>query len=94
MRTECNGVQLEFQGLGRRKVEVGFDGGPISSDGGVLLLREVDARLGITERLARCFRDYRGEDLVEHSVKELLRQRVYGLALGYEDLNPTTYASR
>jgi hypothetical protein len=68
-------------------VEVGFDGGHISSDGGVLLLREVDARLGLTERLARCFSDYRREDLVEHSVKELLRQRVYGLALGYEDLN-------
>ena len=87
MKTACNGIQLEFQGLGRRKVEVGFDGGHISSDGGVLLLREVDARLGITERLARCFCDYRREELIEHSVKELLRQRVYGLALGYEDLN-------
>jgi hypothetical protein len=52
-----------------------------------LLLREVDARFGITRRLAQCFTDYRHEDLIEHSVEELLRQRVYGLALGYEDLN-------
>jgi len=78
---------MEFQGLGRRRVEAAFDGGHISSDGGAVLLREADARLGITERLAACFSDHRDEELIEHSVLDLVRQRVYGLALGYEDLN-------
>ena len=87
MNTECTSHQLEFQGLGRRKVQGAFDGGHISSDGGVLLLRELDARLGITQKLAECFTDHRDPDRIEHSVLELVRQRVYGLALGYEDLN-------
>ena len=87
MRTECTAVQIEFKGLGRRKVQGAFDGGHISSDGGAVLLREVDARLGITEKLAGCFTDFRDPDLIEHTVLELVRQRVYGLALGYEDLN-------
>jgi len=87
MRTECTPNQLEFQGLGRRKIQGAFDGGHISSDGGVLLLREVDRRLGITARFASCFTDHRHPDLIEHSVLELVRQRVYGIALGYEDLN-------
>ena len=87
MKTECTPEQLEFQGLGRRKVQAAFDGGHITSDGGALLLRETDARFGITDRLAGCFSDHRRQELVEHSVLELVRQRVYGLALGYEDLN-------
>jgi hypothetical protein len=68
-------------------VVAAFDGGHLSSDGGALLLREVDARFGITRRLRQCFTDHRHKDLIEHSVEELLRQRLYGLALGYEDLN-------
>jgi hypothetical protein len=87
MDTECISAQLEFQGVDRRTVRAAFDGGHISSDGGALLLREVDARLGIAERLAQCFTDHRHQDLIEHSVLELVRQRVYGLCLGYEDLN-------
>ena len=87
MRTECIEVQLEFQGVGRRRLEGAFDGGHLSSDGGALLLRETDLRLGLTQRLAQCFTDLRRQDLIEHSVLELVRQRVYGLALGYEDLN-------
>ena len=87
MKTQCTPTQLEFQGLGRRKVHAAFDGGHITSDGGALLLRETDARFGITTGLAACFTDYRRQELVEHSVLELVRQRVYGLALGYEDLN-------
>ena len=87
MGTQCIAKQMKFQGLGGRKVEGAFDGGHISSDGGALLLREVDARLGLTERLAACFTDHRHPDFIEHSVLELVRQRVYGLALGYEDLN-------
>jgi len=64
-----------------------FDGGSISSDGGGLLLREVDRRARILQRFAECFVDYRRPDLIEHTVSELVSQRVYGLALGYEDLN-------
>ena len=69
MKTECIGEQLEFQVLGRRRVEAGFDGVHLSSNGGVLLLRELDARLGMTGRLARCFQDYRRKDLNEHGVR-------------------------
>jgi hypothetical protein len=64
-----------------------FDGGPITSDAGGLLLREVEQRTGIVRQLGGCFTDHRDEELVEHSVEELLRQRIFGLALGYEDLN-------
>jgi hypothetical protein len=78
---------MEFEGLGRRKVEAAFDGGHLSSDGGAILLREVEERFTIIERFAECFTDYRDPDLVEHSLGELLRQRVFGIALGYEDLN-------
>jgi len=87
MPTECSATQLEFQGLGSRKVQACFDGGHVSSDGGALLLREADVRLDVTKRFAACFTDYRDAELIEHSVLELVRQRVYGLALGYEDLN-------
>lgn len=87
MKTECNLEQLEFHALGRREVIGRFDGGRITSDGGGLLLREVDQRLGLLERLAGCFSDYRNPNAIEHSVAALVAQRVYGLALGYDDLN-------
>ena len=64
-----------------------FDGGTISSDGGALLLRQTDKRLNLMARLAQCFLDGRNQALVEHSIAEMLSQRIYGLALGYEDLN-------
>jgi hypothetical protein len=76
-----------FQDLGSRQVAADFSGGTLSSDGGVLLLREVDARLGLTDALARCFGDERQQVFVDHSVRQLLAQRIYGLALGYEDVN-------
>ena len=85
--TECNPSQLQFHGFGRREVVGRFDGGRITSDGGGLLLREVDDRLGLLRRLSDCFTDYRRPDRIEHSIEELVAQRVYGLALGYEDLN-------
>jgi hypothetical protein len=64
-----------------------FDGGDITSDGGSLLLRELEANTGIIRRFAECFTDHRDPDRIEHTVEELVAQRVYGLALGYEDLN-------
>lgn len=78
---------LLFQDLGARQVVADFSGGALSSDGGVLLLREVDAQLGLTQTLAGCFGDQRQQVFVDHSVRQLLAQRIYGLALGYEDLN-------
>jgi len=87
MFTECNAREFPFQALGRREVTGRFDGGAITSDAGGLLLREVEARSGIIRRLAACFIDHRDPDLIEHSVCELLAQRIFGLALGYEDLN-------
>ena len=87
MKTECTPKKFEFQGLGRRKVEGNFNGGAITSDAGGLLLREVETRLGILRQFAECFKDYRDAYLIEHTVFELIAQRIYGLALGYEDLN-------
>ncbi len=87
MTTECKPEQLEFHALGRREVVGRFDGGRITSDGGGVLLREVDLRLGLMRRLAGCFIDHRDPELIEHSVQSLVAQRIYALALGYEDLN-------
>ena len=85
--TECIQSSFGFAGCGRREVVARFDGGTISSDGGALLLRQTDKRLNLLQRLAACFLDGRSQDQVEHSVVEMLSQRVYGLALGYEDVN-------
>ena len=87
MKTECTADQLEFHGLGRRTVVGEFNGGKISSDSGGLLLREVEHRMHILKRFAGCFVDYRDPDQIEHPVESLIKQRVMGLALGYEDLN-------
>lgn len=85
--TDCKDQPLLFQDLGARQVAADFSGGTLSSDGGVLLLRQVDAGLGLTRSLAQCFCDVRQRIYVDHSVEQLLAQRLYGLALGYEDLN-------
>jgi hypothetical protein len=85
--TDCKEQLLLFQDLGRRKVVADFSGGRLSSDGGVLLLRQVDQLLGVSQGLAQCFRDRRDARWVEHALGELLRQRLFGEALGYEDLN-------
>ena len=93
MNTECKPKQLEFQSLGRREVIGRFDGGRITSDGGGLLLREVDRCIGLLDRLADCFADYRNPESIEHSVRPRAcftrfdNSGSYGLALGYEDLN-------
>jgi Transposase DDE domain group 1 len=85
--TDCKDQPLFFQDLGSRKVVADFSGGILSSDGGLLLLRQVDRGLGVSAALAGCFRDERDARWVEHSVQQLLAQRLYALALGYEDLN-------
>jgi hypothetical protein len=78
---------IEFARLGRRVVEGRFDGGSMTSDGGVMLLGEVDRKLGLLEAAARCIADPRSPLLIKHGVRDMLRQRVYALALGWEDLN-------
>lgn len=85
--TECIQQTFGFQDLGNRKVEADFRGGNLSADGGILLLREVDRSSGMIGQLAGCFTDFRDQNLIEHTVSDLLRQRVFGMAMGYEDLN-------
>jgi hypothetical protein len=85
--TECSELRFAFATEGRREMVAEFSGGRISSDGGALLLRETDQKMKMLSRFSRCFLDGRDPDLIEHSVEQMLAQRVYGLALGYEDLN-------
>src|SRR5688572_13685828 len=85
--TECKDQPLLFQDLGPRKVVADFSGGTLSSDGGVLLLRQIDRGLGVSRSLAGCFHDLRDARFVDHLLPQLLAQRLYGLALGYEDIN-------
>jgi len=87
MQTECSPSLFEFEAVGRRAVVAQFDGGTITSNAGALLLRQVDRGLGLIRRFAQCFTDRRNQRFVEHSVETLAGQRVFGLALGYEDLN-------
>jgi hypothetical protein len=87
MPTQCIQKSFAFHGLGKREVVARFDGGRITSDAGGLLLREVERKTGVLRRFAACFDDHRDPDLIEHTVLELVSQRVYALALGYEDLN-------
>jgi hypothetical protein len=85
--TDCKQQPLLFQDLGWRQVVADFSGGLLSSDAGALLLRQVDLQLGLAVELAQCFDDQRDPFWVDHSVEELLRQRLFGLALGYQDIN-------
>ena len=87
MATQCTLSGLEFQAHGGRRVTARFDGGALTSNVGGLLLRETEARIGLFGRMASCFKDWRNPSDVEHAVQDLVSQRVYGLALGYEDLN-------
>ena len=86
METQCSTQKLLFEAHGRREVSAAFDGGKITSDGGGLLLREVEQRFGVLKSFVTAFTDHRSVHS-EFSVEELLRQRVMGIALGYEDLN-------
>jgi hypothetical protein len=85
--TECIQETFSFAAHFSRRVEAGFTVGQASSDGGALLLRETDRRINLLGRLAGCFNDGRSPLLITHPLSEMLSQRIYGLALGYEDLN-------
>src|SRR5271165_3377604 len=85
--TECIQESFSFTAHFSRRVEAGFTAGRVSSDGGALLLREADRRINLLSRVAACFSDGRSPLLIRHGLSEMLAQRIYGLALGYEDLN-------
>ena len=87
MKTHCNQKTFEFQTENSRKIIAHFNGGNISSDSGGLLLQQAERIAGIISQFADCFDDHRDPDLIEHTVEELIAQRIYALALGYEDLN-------
>ena len=85
--TNRTSMQLEFPGFQHRKIEASFSGGHVTSDGGVLLLRQADRKTGLLNVAAKALTDNRRKKSCRHSLVSMLRQRVYGLALGYEDLN-------
>lgn len=87
MKTDCNQKTFEFQAANSRKIVAHFNGGNISSDAGGLLLKQTEQTTGIIAQFAACFTDHRDPDLIEHTVEELIAQRIFALALGYEDLN-------
>ena len=85
--TKCIQSRFRFAKHFRREVVGEFSGGAMTSDGGALLLREADQKMNLLARFSQCFLDGRNPDLIEHPVEQMLAQRIYGLALGYEDLN-------
>lgn len=87
MQTECSAERFDFGAVEKRTVVAGFDGGTITSDAGALLLGLADRAIGLVGRFAGCFVDARSADLIEHEVKTLVGQRIFAIALGYEDLN-------
>jgi DDE family transposase len=87
MQTECSQDSFDFASLGGRKVTAAFDGGAMTSNAGALLLRETDRGIGLSGKVAACFKDGRRQDRIEHRVETLVAQRIHGIALGYEDLN-------
>ena len=87
MPTECSAEQFDFGMVEGRAVEAAFDAGLVTSDAGGLLLGATDRAIDLVDRFAACFRDHRRQDLIEHAVATLIGQRVFGIALGYEDLN-------
>src|SRR5260370_2663232 len=92
--TDCTEEKWLFQDLGKRKVEVDFGGGYLSSDGGALILRELEGHSGLVRDFAGCFVDHRDQRYVEHTVQELVSQRIHGVVLGYEDLNDHDHLRR
>ena len=87
MPTECITQSLDFGTVEGRRVEAAFDGGLVTSDAGALLLGATDRAIRMMDRFALCFHDERRPQYIEHEVATLVGQRVFGIALGYEDLN-------
>jgi len=87
VKTECKSAELLFPELIKKKVTVDFKAGFVSSDGGAVLLGRLDRSTGLVKRFSDCFTDHRNPELIEHTLESLIRQRIFGLALGYEDLN-------
>jgi hypothetical protein len=87
MQTECITDRFDFAPVEKHAVVAGFDGGTITSDAGALLLGLTDRAIGLVGRFARCFVDVRNAELIEHAVETLVGQRIFAIALGYEDLN-------
>lgn len=87
---KCTADELGFGRLGRRLIEANFEGGALSSDGGLMLLRQVDRRIGLSKAVASALHDPRNPDLIVHELRALVAQRLYGLCCGYEDLNDHT----
>jgi hypothetical protein len=85
--TQCNQTEFTFAPHFSRQVSARFDERQLSTEGGALLLRETDRKIRLLSRVRRCFADHRAPERIEHEVEEMLAQRIYGLALGYEDLN-------
>jgi len=85
--TNCNTKNISFSPCKRKKVEVNFNGGDVTSDGGVLFLREIDRKIGLTKQISNLIPDARDKRYVDHPIEKILAQRIYGIALGYEDVN-------
>lgn len=83
----CTGQQMLFGRLGRREIEANFQGGALSSDGGVMLVRQVDCKIGLSAAVAAALSDPRAPERITHPLRDLVAQRLYGLCCGYEDLN-------
>jgi hypothetical protein len=90
-KTELQPGTYHFGQLGRRQVTADFSGGQITSDGGLVLIAQLDQHYRISQRFAKCFEDHRDHKRVQHSLSNLVAQRVYGLVQGYEDLNDHDY---
>ncbi len=87
MPTECSAQSPDFGAVEGRRVEAAFDAGSVTSDAGALLLGATDRAIRMMDRFALCFHDERRPEYIEHEVATLVGQRVFGIALGYEDLN-------
>ena len=85
--SKCTADQMSFGRLGRKVIEANFEGGALSSDGGLMLLRQVDQRIGLSKAVAKALHDPRNPELITHELRDLVAQRLYGLCCGYEDLN-------
>ncbi len=83
----CTQEEMVFGRLGRRVIEANFEGGALSSDGGLMLLRQVDRRIGLSKAVAGALLDPRNQDMIVHEMRDLVTQRLYALCCGYEDLN-------